>query len=101
MVRWDIAKNFKFRLQYEADGIYAEDCFNFTGSCLAIQKDLCYYNYLRPNKNGHEILAKIVMITMFKNESKVIRRMLESCYKYIDFYVIQNNGSTDGTQEIV
>ena len=101
MVRWDIAKNFKFRLQYEADGFYAEDCFNFTGSCLAIQKDLCYYNYLRSNKMGHEILAKIVMTTMFKNESKVIRRMLESCYKYIDFYVIQNNGSTDGTQEIV
>ena len=45
--------------------------------------------------------AKIVMTTMFKNESKVIRRMLESCYKYIDYYVIQNNGSTDGTQEIV
>lgn len=45
--------------------------------------------------------AKIVMTTMFKNESTVIRRMLESCYKYIDYYVIQNNGSTDGTQEIV
>jgi glycosyltransferase involved in cell wall biosynthesis len=45
--------------------------------------------------------AKIVMTTMFKNESTVIRRMLESCYKYIDYYVIQNNGSTDGTQEVV
>lgn len=41
------------------------------------------------------------MTTMFRNEAGVIRRMLESCYKYIDFYVIQNNGSTDGTQEIV
>lgn len=41
------------------------------------------------------------MITMFKNEAKVIRRMLESCYKHIDFYVIQNNGSTDGTDLIV
>lgn len=48
------------------------------------------------NKN-----TKIVMITMFRNESAVIRRMLESCYQYIDYYVIQNNGSTDGTQEIV
>lgn len=45
--------------------------------------------------------SKIVMITMFRNEAGVIRRMLESCYKYIDYYVIQNNGSTDGTQEIV
>lgn len=41
------------------------------------------------------------MTTMFKNESRVIRRMLESCYKYIDYAVIQNNGSTDGTDQIV
>jgi tetratricopeptide (TPR) repeat protein/predicted O-methyltransferase YrrM len=45
--------------------------------------------------------SKIVMISMFKNESKGIRRMLESVYKYIDFYVFQDNGSTDGTPEIV
>lgn len=48
------------------------------------------------NKN-----AKIVMVTMFKNESRVMRRMLESCAPYIDFWVIQNNGSTDGTDQIV
>ena len=41
------------------------------------------------------------MTTMFRNEAKVIRRMLESCYKYIDYAVIQNNGSTDGTDQIV
>lgn len=45
--------------------------------------------------------SKIVMTTMFRNEATVIKRMLESCYKYIDYYVIQNNGSTDGTDEIV
>lgn len=45
--------------------------------------------------------TKIVMISMFKNESKGIRRMLESIYKYIDFYVLQDNGSTDGTPQIV
>lgn len=45
--------------------------------------------------------SKIVMIAMFKNEAKSMRRMLESCYKYIDFFVIQNNGSTDGTDAIV
>ena len=44
---------------------------------------------------------KIVMISMFKNESKGIRRMLESVYKHIDFYVFQDNGSTDGTPDIV
>jgi glycosyltransferase involved in cell wall biosynthesis len=44
---------------------------------------------------------KIVMIAMFKNEATVMKRMLESCYKYIDFFVVQNNGSTDGTDIIV
>ena len=45
--------------------------------------------------------AKIVMITMYKNEASVIRRMLDSCLPYVDYYVLQNNGSTDGTDEIV
>jgi glycosyltransferase involved in cell wall biosynthesis len=41
------------------------------------------------------------MTTMFKNEASVVRRMLESCYKHIDFWVVQDNGSTDGTDKIV
>lgn len=44
--------------------------------------------------------CKIVMITMFKNESSVIKRMLDSCLPFVDYYVMQNNGSTDGTDEI-
>jgi ubiquinone/menaquinone biosynthesis C-methylase UbiE len=44
--------------------------------------------------------AKIVMIAMFRNESKVLKRMLESCKPYVDYYVMQNNGSTDGSDEI-
>lgn len=44
--------------------------------------------------------CKIVMITMFRNESRVIKRMLDSCLPHVDFYVMQNNGSTDGTDEI-
>ena len=44
--------------------------------------------------------AKIVMITMFKNEAKVIKRMLDSCLPFVDYYVMQDNGSTDGTLDI-
>jgi glycosyltransferase involved in cell wall biosynthesis len=44
--------------------------------------------------------CKIVMITMFRNESQVIKRMLDSCLPHVDYYVMQNNGSTDGTDEI-
>lgn len=44
--------------------------------------------------------CKIVMIAMFKNEASVIKRMLESTLGVCDYYVMQNNGSTDGTDEI-
>lgn len=37
---------------------------------------------------------------MFKNEASVIKRMLDSCLPYVDHYVMQNNGSTDGTDEL-
>ncbi len=38
---------------------------------------------------------------MVKNESHVILRMLESCYKYVDYWIVQDNGSTDGTQDLI
>lgn len=44
---------------------------------------------------------KIVLNAMVKNEAGVIQRMLESVYKYIDYWVIQDNGSTDGTNDII
>lgn len=45
--------------------------------------------------------CKIVMMTMFKNEAHVIKRMLNSCLPHVDYYVFQDNGSTDDTPEIV
>jgi glycosyltransferase involved in cell wall biosynthesis len=44
--------------------------------------------------------AKIVMIAMFKNEARGLPSMLESCKPHVDYYVMQNNGSTDGSDEI-
>jgi glycosyltransferase involved in cell wall biosynthesis len=45
--------------------------------------------------------AKFCVSTMFKNEAHCIRQMLESLIPYVDYYVFQDNGSTDGTPEIV
>lgn len=45
--------------------------------------------------------AKICFNTMVKNEAPTINRMLNSIYPYVDYYVIQDNGSTDGTQDII
>ena len=45
--------------------------------------------------------AKICLNAMVANESRTIIRMLNSCYQYIDYWVIQDNGSTDGTQDLI
>jgi len=45
--------------------------------------------------------TKIVMNAMVANEARTITRMLESVYPYIDYWVVQDNGSVDGTQEII
>ena len=100
MVRWSVAKNLRFEHIYEADGIYAEEAAK-QGKVLMLNEYLGYYNFLRSHKSGSEIRANICMICMFKNEAKGMRRMLESVWRHIDFYVFQDNGSTDGTPEIV
>ena len=65
--------------------------------------DFCYSPnfYIKENNIMNNKKIKIVMISMFKNESKTIGRMLESCYKYIDYWILQDNGSTDGTPDVV
>lgn len=45
--------------------------------------------------------TKICLNAMVANEARTITRMLESCYRYIDYWVIQDNGSKDGTQDII
>lgn len=44
--------------------------------------------------------CKICLHSTAGNEEKVILRMLNSCYKYIDYWVIQCNGS-DSTKQII
>ncbi len=43
----------------------------------------------------------ICLNMIVKNESKVIKRCLESVKSLIDYWVIVDTGSTDGTQEII
>ena len=45
--------------------------------------------------------AKFVLNTMVANESHCIQRMIESVAPHIDYWVIQDNGSTDGTQQMI
>lgn len=43
----------------------------------------------------------ITLCMIVKNESHIIHECLESIYKYIDYWVVSDTGSTDGTQEII
>lgn len=44
--------------------------------------------------------TKICLNMMVGNESHIIHRVLESCYRYIDYWIIQCNGN-DNTQELI
>ena len=43
----------------------------------------------------------ICLCMIVKNESHIITETLESIYKYIDYYVINDTGSTDNTIQII
>jgi glycosyltransferase involved in cell wall biosynthesis len=45
--------------------------------------------------------VKLLFATMVKNEAKIILNMLQSVAPYIDYWVIEDTGSTDGTQQII
>jgi glycosyltransferase involved in cell wall biosynthesis len=44
---------------------------------------------------------KLTLCMIVKNESHIIHECLESIYKYIDYWVVSDTGSTDGTQDII
>ena len=44
---------------------------------------------------------KLALCMIVKNESHIIHECLESIYKYIDYWVVSDTGSTDGTQDII
>jgi hypothetical protein len=60
-----------------------------------------YRNRFMLNNKNTATNGRICMVSMFKNEAAGIGRMLESVTPYIDFWVLQDNGSTDGTPKIV
>jgi glycosyltransferase involved in cell wall biosynthesis len=44
---------------------------------------------------------KIALCMIVKNESHIIHECLNSVYKHIDYWVVSDTGSTDGTQDII
>ena len=43
----------------------------------------------------------ICLTMIVKNESKVIRKCIDSVRDYINYWVIVDTGSTDGTQDLI
>jgi glycosyltransferase involved in cell wall biosynthesis len=46
------------------------------------------------------IKRRVVLLTMVKNESRIIRRCLESAANFVDAFVVCDTGSTDNTIEL-
>ena len=45
--------------------------------------------------------SKFCFNTMVNNEAHCVERMLNTIWPYIDYWVIKDNGSTEGTQDII
>lgn len=46
-------------------------------------------------------MITICLVMIVKNEMEVLKRSFDSVYKYIDYWIICDTGSTDGTQEFI
>ena len=46
-------------------------------------------------------MVTICLNMIVKNESKIMKRLLDSVYKIIDYWVIVDTGSTDHTKELI
>jgi glycosyltransferase involved in cell wall biosynthesis len=53
------------------------------------------------NNDSKRIQPTICLTMIVKNESEVIRRCIDSVRNYINYWVIVDTGSTDGTQELI
>lgn len=46
-------------------------------------------------------MPKLCLSMIVKNETHIIKECLDSIHKYIDYWVIVDTGSTDGTQDLI
>lgn len=49
----------------------------------------------------HPTTTTLAVTMIVKNESKIIRRLFDSIVGFLDYWVIVDTGSTDGTQDII
>ncbi len=52
-------------------------------------------------KNQKDLKKTICLNMIVKNEAHIITETLNSISKYIDYWVISDTGSTDGTQDLI
>ena len=46
-------------------------------------------------------MSTVCLSMIVKNETHIIKECFDSVYKFIDYWVIVDTGSTDGTQELI
>jgi len=72
-------------------------------SCMnKITVDIVKSAILHQLKGDGKMISKTICLGMIvKNEAHIIQRCLESVKPYIDYWVICDTGSTDGTQQLI
>lgn len=80
--------------------IESDDDFQFMNKRICETKK---YFEIKKNKRNRsdDKLPTLIFISMCKNEERVIKETLESVYKYIDYWIICDTGSTDNTCKII
>jgi hypothetical protein len=63
------------------------------------QESLCPLTSQKSKNPQYVPPAKVCLVLMVKNESKIIKRLLESLIDEIDAFVVLDTGSTDDTRE--
>ncbi len=79
--------------------LISEDVDNFGFTYHKLARDP---NRNQPGRNMDHPGSTTLAITMIvKNETKVIKRLLDSIFPFLDYWVISDTGSTDGTPEMI
>src|SRR3978361_1789128 len=72
-------------------------CFDVTNGITVSSSANLISNKIAMNAFGQTVCLSMIV----KNEAHVIRRCLDSVRSLIDYWIIVDTGSTDGTQDVI
>jgi tetratricopeptide (TPR) repeat protein len=68
---------------------------------LQVRHNLRFYKLAHENPLGWTMRTTVCLDMIVKNEAHVVERCLDSVRPFVDYWVIVDTGSTDGTQDVI